>query len=328
MEKIRPEKELERARAEILRCKMKIRIAFQNLDLISKGKKLDGSLYLILKGGYLMKIFFVVLVTDEAQLYSTPISFLKKVFPEAAALPPAGSVQNDPYDYLPSDDSEDSAFDPDLAQDHEQHVADEPLEEPLLDRTTDNSSLSSKNLKMDQDVASPSVAAGRRRVPRVDYRKLNDEFFGEAWYESSDGEEWYGSSDDEEWSGEQIEKGPSSRKRSRKTRAANQLMSDEPAPLKAQQSSNPDALLGYLNEQYVVNHIPKRARSRRNWNLMVAPRQDSDTDTMMEEPEGCENKARNEETASGNLNNEGVKQHSPAEQDINAAGAEKDQQDA
>ncbi|KAL5221134.1 hypothetical protein ABZP36_025847 [Zizania latifolia] len=39
LEKIRPEKELERAKAEILRCKLRIREAFQNLDsLISEGK--------------------------------------------------------------------------------------------------------------------------------------------------------------------------------------------------------------------------------------------------------------------------------------------------
>jgi hypothetical protein len=45
LEKIRPEKELERAKAEILRCKIKIREAFQNMDsLLSKGK-LEDSLF-------------------------------------------------------------------------------------------------------------------------------------------------------------------------------------------------------------------------------------------------------------------------------------------
>lgn len=39
LEKIRPEKELERAKAEILRCKIKIREAFRNMDsLVSEGK--------------------------------------------------------------------------------------------------------------------------------------------------------------------------------------------------------------------------------------------------------------------------------------------------
>jgi hypothetical protein len=45
LEKIRPEKELERAKAEILRCKIKIREAFRNMDsLLSKGK-LEDSLF-------------------------------------------------------------------------------------------------------------------------------------------------------------------------------------------------------------------------------------------------------------------------------------------
>ncbi|KAG8067990.1 hypothetical protein GUJ93_ZPchr0005g15185 [Zizania palustris] len=384
MEKIRPEKELERARAEILRCKMKIRTAFQNLDLIPKGKKLDGSLFdsegrisnedifcgtcgtgdvtlnndIILCDGSCDRAFHQnclnpPLLTEHIpageqawlcpacdckldlmdkinQLQGSNLSISdswEKVFLEAAALPPAGYVQNDPCDDLPSDDSEDGDFDPDLGQDHEQHHAD-GQEERLSDEEDGDEGSGSDELNFltyddSEDVALP--VSGRRRVPRVDYRKLNDEFFGEAWYESSDSEEWYGSSDGEEWSGEHIEKRPSSRKCPRKRKAANQqLMSDEPAPLKAQQSSNPDALVGYLNEQYALNHIPKRARSRRNWNLMVAPRQDSDTDTVMEEHEGCENKAGDEEMASGNLNNEGVKQHSPAEQDIHAAGAGED----
>ncbi|KAL5227624.1 hypothetical protein ABZP36_015889 [Zizania latifolia] len=45
LEKIRPEKELERAKAEIMRCKLRLREAFRNLDsLISEGK-LEESLF-------------------------------------------------------------------------------------------------------------------------------------------------------------------------------------------------------------------------------------------------------------------------------------------
>ena len=45
LDKIRPEKELERAKAEILRCKLRIREVFQNLDsLLTKGK-IDESLF-------------------------------------------------------------------------------------------------------------------------------------------------------------------------------------------------------------------------------------------------------------------------------------------
>jgi len=45
LEKIRPEKELERAKEEILQCKLRIREAFRNMDsLLSKGK-LEESLF-------------------------------------------------------------------------------------------------------------------------------------------------------------------------------------------------------------------------------------------------------------------------------------------
>lgn len=45
LEKIRPEKELERAKSEILRCKLRLRDTFKHLDtLISEGK-FDESLF-------------------------------------------------------------------------------------------------------------------------------------------------------------------------------------------------------------------------------------------------------------------------------------------
>jgi hypothetical protein len=45
LEKIRPEKELERAKAEILRCKIKIRQAFWNMDSLLSEGKLEESLF-------------------------------------------------------------------------------------------------------------------------------------------------------------------------------------------------------------------------------------------------------------------------------------------
>lgn len=43
LEKIKPEKELERAKSEILRCKLKIRDLFHHLDsLLSKGRFEDS----------------------------------------------------------------------------------------------------------------------------------------------------------------------------------------------------------------------------------------------------------------------------------------------
>ncbi|KAL6845576.1 hypothetical protein ACP4OV_025071 [Aristida adscensionis] len=44
-EKIRPEKELERARAEILRCKLRIREAFRNMDSLLSDGRLEESLF-------------------------------------------------------------------------------------------------------------------------------------------------------------------------------------------------------------------------------------------------------------------------------------------
>jgi len=44
-EKIRPEKELERAKAEILRCKLRIREAFRNMDSLLSEGKIDDSLF-------------------------------------------------------------------------------------------------------------------------------------------------------------------------------------------------------------------------------------------------------------------------------------------
>jgi remodeling and spacing factor 1 len=45
LEKIRPEKELERAKAEILQCKLRIREAFRNMDLVLSEGKLEESLF-------------------------------------------------------------------------------------------------------------------------------------------------------------------------------------------------------------------------------------------------------------------------------------------
>ena len=45
LEKIRPEKELERAKADIMRCKLRIREAFQKLDNLLAVGKLEKSLF-------------------------------------------------------------------------------------------------------------------------------------------------------------------------------------------------------------------------------------------------------------------------------------------
>uniref|UniRef100_A0A0A9GE96 Hox1a n=1 Tax=Arundo donax TaxID=35708 RepID=A0A0A9GE96_ARUDO len=173
LDKIRPEKELERAKAEILRCKLRIREIFQNLDsLLSKGK-IDESLFdsegeiscedifcatcgsknvtsgndIILCDGACDRGFHQnclnpplltkdIPMGDEGwlcpacdckidcidvinELQGSDLSIgdsWEKVFPEAAALA-NGCKHDDAFD-LPSDDSEDNDFDPNMSEEH------------------------------------------------------------------------------------------------------------------------------------------------------------------------------------------------------------------
>lgn len=173
LEKIRPEKELERAKEEIVRCKLRIREAFQNLDSLLSMGKLDESLFdnegkiscediicatcssqyvtlnndiILCDGvcdrGFHQKCLNPPLLTkdipagDEGwlcpacdckidcidvinELQGTNLSISdswEKVFPETAALA-HGTIPKDAFD-LPSEDSEDSDFDPNIAEEH------------------------------------------------------------------------------------------------------------------------------------------------------------------------------------------------------------------
>ncbi|KAL6609650.1 hypothetical protein ACP70R_039619 [Stipagrostis hirtigluma subsp. patula] len=173
LEKIRPEKELERAKAEILRCKLRIREVFQNLDSLLYKGKIDESLFdsegeiscedifcatcgskdvtlgndIILCDGACDRGFHQnclnpplrtedIPAGDEGwlcpacdckidcidvinELQGSDLSIddsWEKVFPEAAALA-NGPMHGDALD-LPSDDSEDDDFDPNMAEDH------------------------------------------------------------------------------------------------------------------------------------------------------------------------------------------------------------------
>lgn len=173
LDKIRPEKELERAKSEILRCKLRIREVFQNIDsLLSKGK-IDESLFdsegeiscedifcatcgsknatlgndIILCDGACDRGFHQnclnpplrtedIPMGDEGwlcpacdckldcidlinELQGSDISIedpWEKVFPEAAAMT-NGSKQDEAFD-LPSDDSDDNDFDPNMPEEH------------------------------------------------------------------------------------------------------------------------------------------------------------------------------------------------------------------
>ncbi|KAJ6795399.1 homeobox protein HOX1A-like [Iris pallida] len=339
-EKIRPEKELERAKSEILRCKLRIRELFRHLDSLSSEGRFQESLFdsegqidsedifcancglidvsadndIILCDGICDRGFHQkclkppllsadIPVGDEGWLcpacdckvdcidllnesQASDISVedtWEKVFPEAASI-----VNGDKQcDDLPSDDSEDNEYDPDLpeADDHEDEedheeesdseeseftnsaedsdapecpkqienfglpsddsedddfnpdvpdpdeviqkdgscsdeseftsdsddfckelsktsVANEDSASSLLKskrcvENTDDSALNSEVLSaIDGDLNKDNVLpSGKRQIERLDYKKLHDETYGKSSSDSSEDEDWLESAD-------------------------------------------------------------------------------------------------------------------------------------
>uniref|UniRef100_A0A0D9VFK7 Homeobox domain-containing protein n=1 Tax=Leersia perrieri TaxID=77586 RepID=A0A0D9VFK7_9ORYZ len=206
LEKIRPEKELERAKVEILRCKSRIREAFRNLDcLLSEGKMeeslfdssgeissedifcaLCGSKDVTLKNDIILcdgicdrgfhqyclnppllaedipqgdegwlcpacdcKIDCIDVLNELQEVKLSIHDSWEKVFPEAASFA-NGSKQIDVSD-LPSDDSADDDYDPDLAQgrnvDEEKSSGEDESEGSDSDHSSSEDSESSENRK-------------------------------------------------------------------------------------------------------------------------------------------------------------------------------------
>nr|CAB3478288.1 unnamed protein product [Digitaria exilis] len=94
MEKIKPEKDLERAKAEILQCKLRIREAFRNMDALLSEGKLEESLF-----------------DSAGEIFSED-----KIFPEAASIA-NGSKQVAASDPAPGH-MEDNDYNPALAEGH------------------------------------------------------------------------------------------------------------------------------------------------------------------------------------------------------------------
>ncbi|KAK1269859.1 Homeobox protein HOX1A [Acorus gramineus] len=138
LEKLRPEKELQRAKSEILRCKKKIRDLFQNLDSQLFNGRLEESLF-DSEGEIDSEDFPREMRVGCAQLAIASwiaLTFLmtpKKFFPEAAAV---GDGHLDDI-ALPSDDSEDDNYDPDV-----QESGEEDQEEGSSSEESDYSSCS------------------------------------------------------------------------------------------------------------------------------------------------------------------------------------------
>ncbi|XP_062231902.1 homeobox protein HOX1A-like isoform X2 [Phragmites australis] len=260
LDKIRPEKELERAKAEILRCKLRIREVFQNLDyLLSKGK-IDESLF-DSEGGISCEDIFCAscgskdvtlgndiilcdgacdrgfhqnclnppLLTEDIpmgdegwlcpacdckidcidvinELQGSDLSIgdsWEKVFPEAAAST-NGSKQDDAFD-LPSDDSEDNDFDPNVAEEHVASKEEESSEEdedggsdsddsnfltssddsePLMDKKVDDLGLPSEDSEDDDyDPAGPDsdkdIQKKQSSLDESDFTSDSDDFCAE-----------------------------------------------------------------------------------------------------------------------------------------------------
>ncbi|KAA3482445.1 homeobox protein HAT3.1-like isoform X1 [Gossypium australe] len=147
LEKLKPEKELQRATSEILRRKLKIRDLFQRIDSLCAEGRLPESLF-DSKGeidippgdegwlcpGCYCKLFCIelLLLTHARMCARTHISILspyhvpsyqQKVFPEAVVA--AGGQNQDPNLELPSDDSDDSDYNADNSEPDEKDQGDE-----------------------------------------------------------------------------------------------------------------------------------------------------------------------------------------------------------
>ncbi|CAL4894459.1 unnamed protein product [Urochloa decumbens] len=219
LDKIRPEKELERAKAEILRCKLRIREVFQNLDsLLSKGK-IDESLFdaegeiscedifcancaskdvtlgndIILCDGACDRGFHQNCLNpplrtedipegDEGwlcpacdckidcidvinELQGSDLSIddsWEKVFPEAAALA-NGSKQDDAFD-LPSDDSDDNDFDPNMPEEHVASKEEGSSEEEEEEEEDGGSDSDDSNFLTSSDSDDPEPLTDKKKV--------------------------------------------------------------------------------------------------------------------------------------------------------------------
>lgn len=221
LEKIKPEKELERAKSEILRCKLKIRESFQCLDSLLSEGRLEESLFdsdgqicsedifcakcgskdlsvdndiLLCDGtcdrGFHQKCLNPPLLSENVpagdegwlcpacdckvdcidllnEFQGSNLSIedsWEKVFPEATAI----ASGDKPYDFsnLPSDDSEDNDYDPDVPEvviedckeessSEEDHEEESSFEESYFTNSSEDSGPSKQNSHYD-DIGLPS----------------------------------------------------------------------------------------------------------------------------------------------------------------------------
>ncbi|KAK2971633.1 hypothetical protein RJ640_003453 [Escallonia rubra] len=240
-EKIRPEKELQRAKKQILKCKLEVRDAIRQLDSLSSVGCIEGSV-IVPPGeqGWFCKVCdckMGILEATNAHLgtHFSVDSNWQDIFKEEASLPEGGDALLNPEEEWPSDDSEDDDYDPENFESSCSYSR-AGSEANASNEESSSSSLYSlesevfgepgslANIGKDPTSAELFVGAdtdettdceitnGRRQRGTVDYKKLYDEMFGK---DAPANEQI---SEDEDW-------GPTKRKRRRKeSDAASTLM--------------------------------------------------------------------------------------------------------
>ncbi|XP_024960403.1 pathogenesis-related homeodomain protein isoform X3 [Cynara cardunculus var. scolymus] len=211
-EKIKPEKELQRAKKQILKCKLGIRDALRQLDLLSS----DGCI-------------------DESVIAPDGSVHHEHIFKVEATLPDGGNTLLNQEEW-PSDDSGDDDYDPDRVEKRDSSCSrvcsegescDDDASSSYSLQSLDVKALDDESQKLDMGLESISAdligavsgsgsdcefVSGRRQRQAVDYRKLYDEMFGKDALANEQ------ASEDEDW-------GPTNRKRREKeSDAASTLM--------------------------------------------------------------------------------------------------------
>ncbi|XP_024960402.1 pathogenesis-related homeodomain protein isoform X2 [Cynara cardunculus var. scolymus] len=212
-EKIKPEKELQRAKKQILKCKLGIRDALRQLDLLSSDGCIDES----------------VIAPDGS------VHHEHEIFKVEATLPDGGNTLLNQEEW-PSDDSGDDDYDPDRVEKRDSSCSrvcsegescDDDASSSYSLQSLDVKALDDESQKLDMGLESISAdligavsgsgsdcefVSGRRQRQAVDYRKLYDEMFGKDALANEQ------ASEDEDW-------GPTNRKRREKeSDAASTLM--------------------------------------------------------------------------------------------------------
>ncbi|XP_031259186.1 pathogenesis-related homeodomain protein-like isoform X2 [Pistacia vera] len=190
-EKIKPEKELLRAKKQILKCKLGIREAIRQLDSLSSVGCIEGS----------------VIAPDGS------VHHEHDIFKEEAAFPDGGSALLNQEEDWPSDDSEDHDYNPERRENScsisGAETDDDASSSTSLSWSSDGEAFSKsmrwemegndyKQYSGDSSIGSDEnsdgeIICGRRQRRTVDYKKLYAEMFGKdalAYEQVSEDEDW------------------------------------------------------------------------------------------------------------------------------------------